>query len=165
MNIYVFTSTTTTTKSKQALKIGFYLRALRLCSPQHLDKKFKYIEHSLKNLKLAIFFILNTRKKALNIHSSNKLRKNNNTIPINHRPISLPISTHNKPIYDKLTKLGILIIQTTSQTIKNLTNIPNQTNNATTSHTGIYSIPSKDCYDHDISKTQCNLEKRIYQHK
>ena len=86
----------------------------------------------------------NARKKALNISSSNKLKKNTPTIPITHRPISLPTNTH-KPLYDKLTKLRIPIIQTKSQTIKNLTKIFKQTNNTTTSHEDIYSIPCKDC--------------------
>ena len=30
-------------KIKTGLIIGFFLRALRICSPQHLDEKFKYI--------------------------------------------------------------------------------------------------------------------------
>ena len=56
-------------------------------------------------------------------------------------------------------------MQITSQTIKNLTNISKHTNNVTTSHTGIYSIPYKDCDKHYISETQHSLEKRIYKHK
>ena len=32
-------------------------------------------------------------------------------------------------------------------------------------HAGIYSISRKDCNKHYISKTQCNLEKKIYEHK
>ena len=52
-----------------------------------------------------------------------------------------------------------------TETIKNLTNITKWTNNETTSHTGIYSIPCKDCNKHYIYKTQYNLEKRIYEHK
>ena len=54
------------------------------------------------------------QEKPLNIHSSNKLKKNTSTIPITHKPISLPTNTYNKLLYDKWTKLGILIIQTTS---------------------------------------------------
>ena len=46
-----------------------------------------------------------------------------------------------------------------------LTNITKWTNNKTTSHAGIYSIPCKDSNKHYISETQCNLEKRIYEHK
>ena len=72
---------------------------------------------------------------------------------------------HNIIPYDKLTKLEIPIIQTTSQTIKNFTNITKQTNNETTSHTGIYFIPCKDCNKYYICETQYNLEKRIYKHK
>ena len=33
-------------------------------------------------------------KKALNIHLSNKQKKNTPTIPITHRPISLPTKIH-----------------------------------------------------------------------
>ena len=35
---------------------------------------------------------------------------NNPTIPITHRPIFLLTNTNNKPLYDKLTKLGIPIL-------------------------------------------------------
>ena len=66
---------------------------------------------------------------------------NTPTIPFTHRPISLSYNTHNRPLYEKLTKLGIPIIQTTLQAIKYLTNISKHTNNITTSHAGNYSIP------------------------
>ena len=48
-----------------------------------------------------------------------KFNKITPTIPITHRPISLPINIHNKLFFnDRLTKLGILIIQTTSLILK-----------------------------------------------
>ena len=50
---------------------------------------------------------------------------------------SLPTKTHNITLCNKLTKLGIPIIQTTAQTIKNLTNIRKRTSNETTSHADI----------------------------
>ena len=152
-------------KIKTGLITGFYLRALRKGSLQYLIEEFEYIEHSLKFLKYPRFFILNSRKTAFKIHSSNKPKKTNPSIPITHRPISLPTNTPNITLYYKLTKLGILIIQTISQTIKNLINITKWTSNEMTFHTGIYSIPCKDCNKHYISETQCNLEKRIYEHK
>ena len=71
------------------------------------------------------------------MNSSNKLKKN---ILMTHRHISFPTNTHNKPLYDKLTKLGIPIIQTTTQTIKNLTKMLKRINNLSTSHADIYSI-------------------------
>ena len=61
--------------------------------------------------------------------------------------------------------MNLTIIQTTSKTIKNLTNIIKQTNNETKSHVGIYTITCKDCNKLYISETQRNLEKRIYEHK
>ena len=87
-------------------------------------------------------------KKKAKIQSSNKPKKNNTTIPIIHRPISLPTNTHNIALYDKLTKLGILTIQTTSQTIKNHINISKWTNNETTSHAGVIYSHNKYAYTH-----------------
>ena len=152
-------------RERERDRFGSYLRALRICYPQHLYEEFKYIKHSLKSLKYPRFFILNARKKALPIHSSNKLKKNTPSILITHRPIFQPTNAHNKPLYHKLTKLGIPIIQTTLQTIKSPTNISKLTNNTATSHASIYSIPYKDSDKHYIGETQRNLEKRIYEHK
>ena len=136
-----------------------------MCCPQYLDDKFKYIKHSLKSLKYQKIFILNARKKALNIHTSSKLKKNTPTIPITHRTISLPTNIHNKPLYDKLTKLRIPIIQTTSQTITNFTYVFKYTNNITTFHASIYSILCNDCDKYYTGEAQCNLDKRIYEHE
>ena len=104
-------------------------------------------------MKYPKFFILNVRKKNLSIHSSSKLKENMPTIPITHRPISLPTNIHNEPFYDKLTKLGIPILQTTSQTIKNLANISKCTNSITTFHSGIYSITCNDYNKYYIGET------------
>ena len=78
--------------------------------------------------------------------------------------LSLYSLTH-KLLYYKLNKLGLLIIRTTSQTIKNLTSISKHTNNVTTSQAGIYSIPCKNSDKHYIGQTQHHLEKRIYEYK
>ena len=56
-------------------------------------------------------------------------------------------------------------MQTTSQTIKNLTIISKRTNNTITSHTGKYFVPSKDCNKYYIAEIQRNLGKIIYEHK
>ena len=42
---------------KTGLIIGFYLRALRIYSPQYLNEEFEYIEHSHKSLKYTKSFI------------------------------------------------------------------------------------------------------------
>ena len=55
------------------------------------------------------------------------------------------------------------IMQNTTQTIRNLTNISKQTNNETTSHAGIYSILCKDGNKHYIGETKGKLEKNLTQ--
>ena len=64
-------------------------------------------------------------------------------------------------VYIYIYSLRISIIQTISQTIKDLTNITKRTNRETTSHADIYSITCKDCNKHYIGKTQRNQEKTI----
>ena len=87
-------------------------------------------------------------------------KESNPTIPMTHRPISRPTKTYHIALYDKLTKLGIPIIKSSTQTIKILPNISKRTNNETTSHAGIYYISYKDCNRHYISETQRHLEKK-----
>ena len=88
---------TPTTRAKlTGLIISFYFRALIMCSPQHLDEEFKYIEHSLKSLKYPKFFILNARIK----NKKKKHPKNSTYIhQINLRKtlqqFSLPTNIHN----------------------------------------------------------------------
>ena len=92
-------------------------------------------------------------KKTLHMHSSKKLKKNTPSISISHR------RTYTTNLFDELIKLGILIIQTTSQTIKNFTNILKRTNNITTFHIGIYAIPCNDCDKYYIHKH--NSDKKM----
>ena len=48
---------------------------------------------------------------------------------------------------------------------KNLTNVSEHSNNITTSHAGSYFISCNDCDKYCIGETQCNLDKRFYEHK
>ena len=118
-----------------------------------------------KSFKYRKSFILSARKNALNIHSSSKLKNNTPIIPFTYSSTSQPLNIYNKLFYDKLTKLGIPIKQTTSQTIKNFTNISKSINNITTSHAGIYSIPCNDYDKYYIGETHRNLDQRIYECK
>ena len=96
MTLYNFTLITTI-KIKTGLIIAFYLRTLRICSPQYLDDRFRYTEDSFKSLKYPKNFIPNARKK-LSIYTHQFiLRKTPPIIPITHIPISLPNNIHNKP--------------------------------------------------------------------
>ena len=111
------------------------------------------------------YFHIKCSKKTFIIHSSNKFEKNTLTIPISHRRISLPTNTHNKPLCDKLTNIGIPIFETTSQTIKNVTNISKRSKNITISHAGIYFFAWKYYDRHYIDKKTKQSRKRIYEHK
>ena len=97
-------------KIQAGLITGFFLKALRICSPQYLNEELKYIKHSLKSLKYQKKFILNARKKAPKIHSSNKPKKTHPTTLTTHRPISTLTNTYNIALYDKLTNFRIPII-------------------------------------------------------
>ena len=67
-------------------------------------------------------------------------------------------------IQPKETKLGITIIQTTSQTSQNEPTTKPPLTQAYTKPPLTQAYTCKDCNKHYISKTQCNLEKRIHKH-
>ena len=130
-NDYIYFYSHHNNKTKTGLIIGFYLGALRIGSPQYLDEEFEYIKNSFKKPKIPKdFHIKHLKKKLLRYTHQINLRKTTPPFPshtsLTHNPtISITHITnrHNKALYNKLTQLRIPIIQTTSQTIKNLTSI------------------------------------------
>ena len=62
--------------NKRGVIIGFYLRALRICSSKYLNDEFNHIENSFLNLLYLKSFIHFAKSKALKIHNKNQPRTN-----------------------------------------------------------------------------------------
>ena len=56
------------TKIKKGIIIGFYFRALRICTPNFLNDEFDYIENSFMQLQYPKSFIQYVKIKVLTIY-------------------------------------------------------------------------------------------------
>ena len=76
--------------TKRGIIIGFYFRALRICSSKYLNDEFIHIENSFLNLQYPKSFIHYAKSKALKIHNKNQSQTNIYSIS---DKISSPIDT------------------------------------------------------------------------
>ena len=135
--------------------IGFYLRALRICSPEHLTNELRTIETCFNDLKYPRNFLTRAKKKAQTIHGKHTPKEQNTKdkifLPTNPRTTALK---HNmSSTYNIITK--------TSRTIKHIVR-----RSKTPTHTGsIYRVPCNDCDKEYIGETGRNLDTRIHEHK
>ena len=146
-------------KIKSGIIIGFFLRALRICSPQHLQEELNYITDTFTNLQYPYHFIRRARKKAYLIH----LTKNNHTTktPPN-RYISLPTNQLSNMIANNLNDPTTPITTCTSTTIKNIITKPTK---SSPQEACVYAIPCSTCPKIYIGETSRPIKKRLYEHK
>ena len=150
--------------SKRGIIIGFYLRALRICSSKYLNDEFIHIENSFLNLQYPKSF--KKFSTVLIIHNKNKSQINAYSISdktsSSHRYITLP----NNSSYNIASNLNKLYIKTTSlhsKTIRELVHSSPQRN--IFSDASVYCIPCKDCKLKYIGETSRNLHVRLKEHK
>ena len=150
--------------TKRDIIIGFYLRALRICSSKYSNDEFIHIENSFLNLQYPESFIHFAKSKALKIHNKNQPQSNAYTISdktsSTHRYITLP---YNSSITNNLNKLNIKTTSLPSKTIRELVHSSPQRN--IFSDTGFYCIPCKDCKLKYIGETSQKLHVRLKEHK
>ena len=153
--------------TKRGIIIGFYLRALRICSLNYLNDEFIHIENSFLNLQYPKSFIHYAKSKALKIHNKNQSQTNVYSISDKtsspHRYITLPNNSSSHSITNNLNKLNIKTTSLPSKTIRELVHSSPQRN--IFSDAGVYCIPCKDCKLKYIGETSRNLHIRLKEHK
>ena len=65
--------------TKRGIIIGFYIRALHICSLKYLKDEFIHIENSFLNLQYSKSFIHFAKSKTLKIHNKNQPQANANS--------------------------------------------------------------------------------------
>ena len=143
--------------------IGFYLRALRICSSKYLNE-FNHIENSFLNLQYPKSFMHFAKSKALKIHNKNQPRTNAHsqsykTSPHSHRFITLPNNSSSHGMINNLNKLDIKTTSLPSKTIRELVHSSPQRN--IFSNAGVYCITCKNCISKRISETSWNVQVRL----
>ena len=153
-----------TDKIKSGIIIGFYLRALRICSPEYLDHEMEHIEESSMTLRYPKHFIRSARRKAhkIFINSNNKPEISDDKNNGNFRRITLPTNNTSKTLARNLTIFNMEISHQTSTTIKDITRYTH--NKPPESKACVYCIPCSGCDSVYIGQTGRTLEKRINEH-
>ena len=98
------------TNTKRGIIIGFYLRALCICSPKYQDEEFNYLENSILNILYSKPFIQFAKSKALKTHKSKWLQTSINTpniIRLPYKHIILPSNSSINFIENNWNKHGI----------------------------------------------------------
>ena len=145
-------------KIKSGIIIGFYLRALRICTPQHLKNEEEHLEKSFRTLHYPTHFINQARKKAHRIHRKTE-KKHTDT----RRRIILPTTNTTTIISENLNKHQIDIAFTTSTTIKDI--VTKKRRNTPISGGGIYKISCLGCNSIYVGETARNLSIRVQEHR
>ena len=145
--------------TKRGIIIGFYLRALRICSSKYSNDEFIHIENSFLNLLYFKSFIHFAKSKALKIHNKNQPRINSHSqSDKSSSPHGFIPSPNNSTSHSITNNLNLLNIETTSlpsKTIRELVHSNPQCN--LFSDAGIYCILCKNCKLKYIGETSPNL--------
>ena len=142
---------------KRGILIGFFLRALRICSKEFLEEEFQFIVNIFSELKYPFHLINDCKKKASKI-ILNPTKKADNI-----RHVLLPTGKTAASLPRILKNDHFRIACQTSETIKNLTRP--HTEEKEQSCAGVYVIPCTKCDQVYIGETSRELDKRIREHK
>ena len=142
---------------KSGVVIGFYLRAYRICSEEHLEEELHHIQRIFRSLKYPEAFLARCKQKAKKIRCNrpNKDKKNRKVIVV-------PYSRHIETISQFLKPADVVIV---AKTGKNIGQIVKEKNKIQNEHSIVYRIPCKGCLKPYYGETGRSLDVRLKEHK
>ena len=144
-------------KTKTGVVIGFFLRALRICSEEYLDSEFKYIYDAFQKLKYPLGLLRRLKRKATEIFASSRSKKETNYI-------SVPPTRRGEKITKNLSNIGIHIAQSAGKRIADIIKQP-KSNERRNEQSVIYRIPCSGCEAGYYGESSRGIEKRIQEHR
>ncbi|XP_076069626.1 N-acetylglucosamine-1-phosphotransferase subunits alpha/beta-like isoform X2 [Oratosquilla oratoria] len=144
---------------KKGVVIGFYLRALRICSPEFLEDEFRHIKEVFQKLKYPECIIHQCKKKALKIMEGREPTKD----PA--RRLILPASSVTTTLTRTLGRCNIQVVGQSSRTIKELSRRSDSQDEMWGKNAGVYRIPCAGCDRVYIGETSRDLKTRIREHR
>ena len=157
---YVHFFSVHTDKVKRGIVIGFFLRAFRVCSEEYLEEEIQHIILSFMKLKYPKGFLLNLKKKAINIRNRSKRTK---TRKKDVKYMSIPNSETAETIAKNLETTGIRVAVTSGRKIGEILS-----KNKTCQHNDnsvVYKIPCGSCDKSYIGETGRGMQTRLKEHK
>ena len=143
--------------TKHSVISSMFLRAFRICSPQHLDNEVSYIWKTFLSLKYPDWFIKKSYFKARQSYFKPKPPPS-----IKKSFVSVPYISELNNIVTLNRNLDVQIAFKYTSTLKSML-VKNKNVEPTTA--GVYKIPCRDCDNVYIGETGRDLDTRIKEHK
>ena len=142
---------------KSGVVIGFYLRAYRICSEEHLEEEFYHIQSIFRALKYPQSFLARCKQKAKKIRDNRSVKDKKNK-----KVIVVPYSRHVETISRFLKPADVIVI---GKTGRNIGQIVKEKNKIENEHSIVYRIPCKGCLKPYYGETGRSLDIRLKEHK
>ena len=148
-------------RTKSGVLIGFFLRALRICSEEYLEEEFVYIREAFKKLKYPAGMICKLKKKAQEIYNR---PCNPDDVKKSTTYIAVPNSRGTDHIDRYLKKAGMNVARVSGKKIGDIvkSGIDKRDCNKLSV---VYSIPCNGCTSTYFGESGRGAEKRIMEHK
>ena len=146
---------------KRGVVIGFFLRAYRICSEEYIEEEIKHIISAFTKLKYPRGFLVNLKKKALDIRKRSRTGKKTNK---DERFITIPISKPAETIAKRLETTGFKVAFTSGKNVGNMLAIrekPQRIENKSV----VYKVPCGACTKSYIGETGRGLQTRLNEHR
>nr|XP_053634276.1 uncharacterized protein LOC128689811 [Cherax quadricarinatus] len=144
------------TKTKRGVIIGFFLRALRICSNEFLEEECTIIEQVFFKLHYPRHFIRDCRRRALNIFNTPR------EDTAEKRYIVLPTNSIAKHVSNIFSNTSFQVSTSTTTTIKDITS---DRQDKLPPSAGAYISPCNDCNKLYAGETSRDLQTRISEHQ
>lgn len=146
-------------KTKTGVVIGFFLRALRICSDEYLEEEYKYIIDKFTKLCYPVGLLMKLKKKAINIKN-----KCGDTSTEKKRYMAVPNSVKSACMDRYLRKTGINIATSSGRKIGDVVRMSNNNKNKN-ENSVVYSIPCSGCSSVYYGESHRGMETRLKEHK
>lgn len=145
-------------KTKSGVVIGFYLRALRICSPHFLQEEIHTTQKIFQDMKYPTGILQDLLHKAKKIvQREAKEEKETTRLMVPHSPASEALSKILKPA-------GLELVTTKGRTTRQIATRPPSTKACSSSNSVVYSIPCSGCEAAYIGETGRGLSTRLKEH-
>ena len=148
-------------RTKSGVLIGFFLRALRICSEEYLENECTYIKEAFHKLKYPVGMINKLRIKAEEIHSR---PRNQDEGTKTLRYTAVPNSRGSDHIDRYLKQAGMNVARISGKKIGDIVK-PRIEKKVCNNLSVVYSIPCNGCNSTYYGETGRGAEKRFIEHK
>ena len=147
-------------RTKSGVVIGFFLRAMRICSNENLKEEYDHIVHIFLQLKYPKAFIVDCFNKAKRI----KTRTNHiNQETPKKDMIVVPRSKYSETISKAVKRTGLQVIEKSGQKIGSI--VAPKLSKCRNEESLVYKIPCGGCKYPYYGETSRGLKKRTTEHK